>query len=174
MSGNETLGRRVTPGNSWSRHPIWSGIIMSAKWLLACGVFSLVLVSVRADEQGKLDPEKLIGTWTYVSGEKDGEKVSEDNLKAGSVVITKDKITLKSPQGEFVIKYALDTKKHPCAIAMEITEGPGGQGSKADGIIAVKDDDLKICYPPMGGKAPTEFAAKKDSGLHYFVLKRKK
>jgi uncharacterized protein (TIGR03067 family) len=147
---------------------------MSAKLLLACGVFSLVLVPVRADEQGKLDPAKLIGTWTYVSGEKDGEKVNEDNLKAGSVIITKDTITLKSEQGEFVLKYKLDTEKHPCAIAMEITEGPAGQGSKADGIIELKGDDLKICYSPMGGKTPTEFASKKDSGLHYFVLKRKK
>ncbi len=57
---------------------------------------------------------------------------------------------------------------------MEITEGPAGQGSKSHGIIELKGDGLKLCYPAMGGKAPTEFAAKKDSGLHYFVLNRKK
>jgi uncharacterized protein (TIGR03067 family) len=118
--------------------------------------------------------EKLIGTWTYVSGEKNGDKVNAEGLKKASVVITKDTITLKDEEADYVIKYQLDTKKKPWAIAMEITAGPSGQGSKADGIIELKGDELKLCYPAMSGKAPSEFAAKKDSGNHYFVLKRKK
>jgi uncharacterized protein (TIGR03067 family) len=118
--------------------------------------------------------EKLIGTWTYVSGEKNGDKVHAEGLKKASVVITKDTITLKDEEADYVIKYQLDTKNRPWAIAMEITAGPSGQGSKADGIIELKGDELKLCYPAMGGKAPSEFAAKKDSGNHYFVLKRKK
>jgi uncharacterized protein (TIGR03067 family) len=145
---------------------------MNAKCLLASGILLLVLIPVLAEE--KSDMEKLIGTWTYVSGEKNGDKVDAESLKKGSVVITKDTITLKSNEEDYVIKYQLDTKKKPWAIAMEITAGPQGQGSKADGIIELKGDELKLCYPAMGGKTPTEFAAKKDSGLHYFVLKRKK
>jgi uncharacterized protein (TIGR03067 family) len=146
---------------------------MNPKCLLALGVLLLALPAVRS-EDNKLDPAKLIGTWTYVSGEKNGEKVPEANLKAGSVIIAKDKITLKGEMGDFILKYKLNPAKSPCTIAMEITEGPAGQGSMADGIIDVQGDHLKICYPAMGGAPPTEFAAKKDSGLHYFVLKRKK
>jgi uncharacterized protein (TIGR03067 family) len=146
---------------------------MNPKSLLVLGVLLLALPSVRSEEN-KLDPAKLNGTWSYVSGEKNGEKVSEANLKNGSVIITKDRITLKGEQGDFIIKYKLNPAKSPCTIAMEIVEGPAGQGSMADGIIDVQGDKMRICYPAMGGPPPTEFAAKKDSGLHYFVLKRKK
>jgi uncharacterized protein (TIGR03067 family) len=146
---------------------------MNPKCLLSLGVVLAVVPAIRSEDT-KLDPAKLIGTWTYVSGEKSGDKVTEANLKGGSVIITKDKITLKGEQGDFVLKYKLNTAKSPCTIAMEIVDGPAGQGSMTEGIIAVQGDNLKICYPPMGGTPPTEFAAKKDSGLHYFVLKRKK
>src|SRR5260370_314922 len=98
------------------------GINMNAKGLLANRIFFLVLIPVLAEE--KSDMEKLIGTWTYVSGEKNGDKVDAESLKKGSVVITKDTITLKSDEEDYVIKYQLDTKKKPWAIAMEITAGP--------------------------------------------------
>jgi uncharacterized protein (TIGR03067 family) len=147
---------------------------MSAKALMACGVLLLVLGSGRADDPGKLSPANLVGTWTYVSGEKDGDKANEADLKKASVIFTKSNITLKGEQGDFVLKYELHASKSPATIAMEITEGPAGQGAKAEGIIELKDDTLRICYPAMGGKTPTEFRAPKDSGLHYFVLKRKK
>ena len=150
---------------------------MRAKCLLVLGVAVLVLSPLDARQkdrdEGKLDPAKLVGTWTYVSGERDGNKVPEDNLKKGTVVITKDTITLKGEE-VYVIKYSLDTKKSPCRISMEITKGPQGEGAKAEGIIALKGDELKLCYPPMGGDVPKEFSAKKDSKLHLFVLKRKK
>jgi uncharacterized protein (TIGR03067 family) len=127
-----------------------------------------------AEEKAKLDPAGLVGTWTYVSGESDGKKVPAENLQKGTVEISKENITLKSDDGKFVIKYELDPSKSPCRIKMEITEGPQGQGSKAEGIIALKGDELKLCYPPMGGDVPQEFSAKEGSHLHLFVLKRKK
>jgi uncharacterized protein (TIGR03067 family) len=134
----------------------------------------LLLAPARGDEKAKLDPAKLLGTWTYVRGEKDGQKVSPDELKKGTVEITKDTITLKSNEGKFVIKYKLDADKTPCKIQMEITEGPQGQGSKSEGIIALDGDQLKLCYAPMGGDAPKEFTAKEGSKHNLFVLKRKK
>jgi uncharacterized protein (TIGR03067 family) len=146
---------------------------MRVTGLLGVTALVLLLAPAAADEQGKLDPAKLVGTWTYVSGERDGKKVPDDHLKA-TVDITKQTITLNSPDGKYVIKYELDPSKKPCRIAMEITEGPQGQRAKSDGIIELKGDRLKICYPPMGGDTPTEFTAKEGSGLHLFVLKRKK
>jgi uncharacterized protein (TIGR03067 family) len=124
-------------------------------------------------DKDKLDPEKLLGTYTFVSGERDGNKVPEDNLKKGTVIIAKDTITLKAEE-TFVIKYKLDAKKTPATLQMEITEGPQGVGAKTGGIISQKGDEVKLCYAAMGGEAPKEFASKKDSGHHYFVLKKKK
>ena len=146
---------------------------MKAMCWLAGGVLLLAVLPVQA-EDSNLDGAKLTGTWSYVSGEKDGVKVDQENLKKATVVITKETLTLKGEMGDFVLKYKLDPKKTPCTIALEITEGPAGQGSKTTGIIELKDGELRICYSPMGEKIPTEFASKKDSGMHYFVLKRSK
>lgn len=149
---------------------------MRVTGLLSLSVVLLVLAQVSADDtdKDKLDPAKLVGTWNLVSGEKDGKKSVIDELKKSSVILTKDTLTLKTDGGDFIIKYTVDTKKSPCQIAMEITEGPQGKGSKATGLIALKDDELKLVYPAMGGETPKEFGAKEGSGNHYFVLKRKK
>jgi uncharacterized protein (TIGR03067 family) len=136
--------------------------------------FGLLLGSAAAQDKGKLDPAKLIGTWTYVAGEKDGKKIPAADLAKGIVKISKENITLESPDGKYVMKYSLDTAKSPAAIDLEITEGPQGQGSKANGIVALDKGQLKLCYPAMGGVAPKDFATKEGSGLHLFVLKRKK
>ena len=150
---------------------------MRGKTLLCATAAIAFLAPAGADEtkdKDKLDPAKLVGTYTYVSGERDGKKVDADNLKKGTVEITKDTITLKSDQGNFVIKYKLDAKKDPASLEMEITEGPQGVGVKTGGIIALKGDELKLCYAAMGGDPPKDFSAKEGSGNHYFVLKKKK
>jgi uncharacterized protein (TIGR03067 family) len=147
---------------------------MRVSGLLGLISLGLLLGPAAAQDKGKLDSAKLIGTWTYVSAEKDGKKIPTDNLKEGTVEITKENIMLKSPDGKFVIKYKLDETKSPVRISMEITEGPQGQGSKALGIVMLDGEQLKICYPAMGGDVPKDFSSKEGSGLHLFVLKRKK
>jgi uncharacterized protein (TIGR03067 family) len=145
--------------------------------LLVLTVLAAAVAPGAAGEQGKegpLDPASLTGTWVYVSGERDGKKVSADNLKKGYVVIDKETIRLKSDDVEFVIKYSVDAAKKPARIQMEITKGPQGEGATAMGIIALKGGELLLCYPAMGGEPPTAFATKEGSGLHLFVLKRKK
>src|SRR5262249_10285593 len=138
----------------------------------------LLLGPVAAGEKDKLDPKKIQGKWSYVSGEKDGKKIKGEDLAKGTVDITKDKITLSSPEGKFVIGYKfLDADKTPARIDMEILEAPKGmdeaKGAKAAGIIGFKGEQLQICYPAKGGAAPKTFAAKEGSGFHLFTLKKK-
>jgi uncharacterized protein (TIGR03067 family) len=149
--------------------------------LLLCAfalVFAALMVSnLTAGDPAKgakFDADKLPGTWKYVSGTKDGEKMDQDRLKDQEVILTKDKLTLKSPEGMFVMKYELDAKKTPVEIKLEILEGPVGEGMKANGIIELNGDDLKLCYAPMGGDAPKTFESKQGGGFHLFVLKRGK
>jgi uncharacterized protein (TIGR03067 family) len=125
------------------------------------------------DKDDKFDPAKLVGTWKYVSGEKNGEKLDADRLKDGSVVFAKETITLKSDM-TFVLKYTLDAKKSPVAISMVITEGPAGKDDKSEGIIELNGDDLKFCYALPGEPAPKKFEAKEGSKAHLFILKRSK
>jgi uncharacterized protein (TIGR03067 family) len=151
---------------------------MRVTGLLGLMALALLLAPLTAGEKGgkgaKLDPAKLIGDWSYVSGEREGKKISADALKKGYVEITKDTLKLKSDEAEFVLKYTLDTKKTPAHISLEIIKGPQGEGAKAEGIIALKGENLVLCYPAMGGDAPKAFATKEGDGLHLFTLKKKK
>jgi uncharacterized protein (TIGR03067 family) len=147
---------------------------MRAISFLGAATFVLLAGSiVAADDKDKFDAGKMVGTWTYVSGEKNGTKVDPETLKGGTVKITKETITLESPQGKFVIKYTLDTKNSPVSLAMEMTESPFGAGAMAKGIIDVKGDELKLCYATEGD-APKKFETKEGSNSHLFVLKKSK
>jgi uncharacterized protein (TIGR03067 family) len=153
---------------------ILGGTTMRLTGLIGLLTLPLLLGPVAAGEKDKLDPAKLLGTWSYVSGEADGKKISGDDLKKGTVEFTKDTVTLSSPEGKFVIKYKVDADKSPAHIKMEILEGPQGKGAKSEGIIEFKGEQLVLCYPAMGGATPKTFETKKDSGLHLFTLKKKK
>jgi len=144
----------------------------AATWLGAV-VLAAACVAAQADDKAKFDPAKLVGTWNYVTGEKNGEKVDPSHFKDSKVVITKEKITLEGPSGKFVLEYTLDAKKAPVTIDMKMTESPFGAGATAKGIVEVKGDELKMCYATEGG-APATFATKADSKLHLFLLKRAK
>jgi putative heme-binding domain-containing protein/uncharacterized protein (TIGR03067 family) len=125
----------------------------------------------KGDKADKFDAAKLVGTWTYVSAEKNGEKSDQGNLKDAKVTITKDTMTLEGGAGKFVLKYKLDPKKTPVAISMTMTEGV--EGATAEGIIEVKGDELKLCYAAAGA-APKQFEAKQGSDHRLVVLKRSK
>jgi uncharacterized protein (TIGR03067 family) len=142
-------------------------------WL---GVCALILASgpLGAGDKDKFDPEKLVGKWDFVAGVKNGEKMTDEHLKKLTCELTKDSFILKNEAGKFTMKYTLDTKKTPVAIKVEITEGPVGVGSTAEGVIELKGDEFKLCYAPMGGEAPKTFEAKEGSGMHLFALKRSK
>jgi uncharacterized protein (TIGR03067 family) len=144
----------------------------TATWLSA-GAFLLVMVPLGPADEDKFDASKMVGTWTYTSGEKNGEKLDKDHFKDSKVIITKETITLEGPGGKFVMKYDLDSKKSPVRISMTMTESPFGPGAKSEGIIEVKGDELKMCYAPEG-EAPKKFEAKEGSNHNLFVLKRSK
>jgi uncharacterized protein (TIGR03067 family) len=148
------------------------------KSLISASVVVLVsawaVADDKADKGAAFDAAKLVGNWDYVAGTKSGEKVEKDHL-VGKVTITKDTITIPAGQDmKFVIAYKLNTKASPVGVDMDIKDGPVKEG-KAEGIIELKGDDLKLCYVPMpGGKRPTKFESTKDNGAFYFVLKRSK
>jgi uncharacterized protein (TIGR03067 family) len=145
----------------------------TALTLIACALVGVSVPLVAQDKGGKFDAAKLEGKWQYVSGIKNGAKVDEDNLKKQVVIITKDKITLKGDD-TFVMKYELDSARKPVGIKLEMLESPFGAGAKSEGVIELKDDQLRLCYAPMGEEAPKTFDAKEGTKMHLFVLKRSK
>jgi len=131
---------------------------------------AVVIGAMSAAEEKKFDPAKLEGNWEYKSGEKNGQKPSEDSLKA-KIKISKDTITVGEGDMLFEFKYTLDTKTDPVAIDMEMTKSPFGAGMKAKGIIGFDGDDVKLCYNPGEGDRPAKFDGSKN---HLFVLKKAK
>ena len=73
---------------------------------------------------------------------------------------------------KFVIAFKIDAKQTPAAIDMDIKSGPVNEG-KAQGIIALEGEELKLCYTAEG-KRPARFESTKDNNAFYFVLKRAK
>ena len=139
---------------------------------LALGlVVALGALSADDKKDAAFDASKLVGTWEFKSGEKNGQKASEDGLKP-KVKVTKETITIGEGEMLFEFKYTVDAKASPAAIDMEMTKSPFGPGAKAKGIVGFDGDDLKLCYNATeGGDRPAKFDGAK---AHYFVLKKAK
>jgi uncharacterized protein (TIGR03067 family) len=140
--------------------------------VLVLGLAAALVSAASAQDKAKLDPAKLVGTYTFVEGVKDGEKVPADNFKGLTVTIAKDGMVMKTPDGNFEFKYTVDATKTPATIDLEIVKGPVGEGSKSKGIIALDGTTLKLAYHPMGGERPKDFECKKGSGCQAFTLKK--
>jgi uncharacterized protein (TIGR03067 family) len=138
--------------------------------LLAALLGVSCLVATAADD--KFDQDKLNGTWKITGGKKGGTDASDDAKKT-TITFTKDKMVMemKGPMGDmkFEFKYTIDAKATPVAIDLEITEGPIGKGEKRKGILELKDDGLKLAYPPEEGDRPAKFD---DGKAHSFTLKK--
>jgi len=124
-----------------------------------------------ADDKAATD---IQGRWTITAGENEGQPVSADKLTGNRVVITADTIAAldKEQQKLYVATYKLDRSKQPMAISMMVAEGKD-KGKKAEGIIAVKGDELRLAYS-LEGAAPKDFGPSDKSNGHQlsFTLKR--
>jgi uncharacterized protein (TIGR03067 family) len=132
--------------------------------LLLMGMGAALLLGAatgRSEEKTKFDATKLVGTWKFVSGEKEGVKSAEDGLKGAS----EDMV--------FVMKYKLDTDAKPIGITIEGTEGPV-KDQTVKGVIELDGDTLKLAYGLPGEPAAKDFKTKDGSKTHSFVMKREK
>lgn len=133
---------------------------------------AICTVSLADDKtKAKFDPKSIIGTWTITSGLKYGTKVEPKALE-GDIVITAEKITIKSPDMTHEMTYKVDASKSPVTIDMEGTEG-AAKGFKSEGIIELGKDGLKLAYAFPGEPRPDKFDSVKESKVLYFVMKKK-
>jgi len=132
----------------------------------------LVGFATSADEKKAEDKkdQKIEGRYELVSGEENGKAMPDDKVKGCTVIITGDTIvgTDKDKKEMFSCKYTLDTSAKPWKISMTSKEPK--QGEKAEGIISMEGDTLKLCYNTPGGKTPTSF--KTEDKQNCFVLKK--
>jgi uncharacterized protein (TIGR03067 family) len=137
--------------------------------LLAALAFGLLVATARAeDKPAKGDKEKIQGTWTIVSGERDGQPIPEEAIKTIKLVFAGDKFTLDHDgrKSEGTFKLAPDKKPKEMDVDTE------GQTVKA--IYQLDGDTLKVAHGPPGEARPKEFPKKEGSGLSVVTLKRQK
>jgi uncharacterized protein (TIGR03067 family) len=137
--------------------------------------FAALLVALPAlaeEKDKKSDSSKLIGTYTIVKGERDGKSIPKEDFEKSVVVFGKEKIYGhdKDKKEFFGATYTLDTTAKPWKISMVSTSPK--KGEKAEGLIEMDGDDVKLCYALPGGKTPTSFKAGEKQ--QFFVLKRTK
>lgn len=125
----------------------------------------LVVAPVAADDKDL----KLEGTYTIVSGEKDGQPLAQDELTGRTVRITADKITIATRDGkeEMTCTYTLDASKKPAVLK---TKGTGSnEGKDHVGIVErTADNQIRIIFAE-GNEVPTEFKTKEKQKM--YVLK---
>jgi uncharacterized protein (TIGR03067 family) len=141
----------------------------------------------------KFDPSQLIGNWKVESGIVDGKKIEQKEI--GKVLtFSKDAISFRSPQGvvtsskegiaftvtdtSYAIKYKLDSNKDPIGISLVgdtgFTSTVFTSTFKAEGILEISGDEMKLVYSASVEKRPTRFESAKESKVFYFVLKKAK
>jgi len=110
----------------------------------------------------------LEGTYSIVSGEKDGIPIPEERLIGSLVVITKDKIfgADKEKNGLFAVSYSLNATWTPWVIKMKRIFP---KGEETLGLVKKEGDVVTLVYALPGGDAPNSFRS--GDKQHLFVLK---
>ena len=117
---------------------------------------------------------QVIGTWSCAAATINGKPLTDTTVKKLHLTMTDTRYkTERSGEVLFDSAYRLDTTKAPVHINMVGTEGDLA-GKEAQGIIAVEDDTLKICYTMPGKPRPVSFASATNSEAYLIVWKREK
>jgi uncharacterized protein (TIGR03067 family) len=153
---------------------------MYGKMTLTLGFVALRLIQFSAiaqdEPKSKIsgEPARLLGGYTIVSGEKNGEKESPERIEGTTVRIADDAIIVldKEKKEVYAQTYKVDTRSSPWKITLKSKITPrnqGGEEIEAKGLIKQQGDLVTIIYALPGGEVPTEFKTKEKQLM--FVLK---
>jgi uncharacterized protein (TIGR03067 family) len=142
-------------------------------------VAGLLVAADAKDDAAAKDLKKLQGTWVMVSGERDGEKVRDEDVKKSKITWTGDECAVETPhQSDRTIKgkVRLDPSKKPKEMDWERSAGPGAaEGKTFHAIYEFLDDDTyRICFAPPGKDRPGEFKTRAGTGHTLHAWKRVK
>jgi uncharacterized protein (TIGR03067 family) len=142
--------------------------------LRALLIVALAGVLVAADDPkdvAKKELEKLQGTWTVVSAQRDGKP--DEAFKDVEIIVAGNELTRKSKDQAVKATLQLDPARKPKALDLLSTDGPD-KGTTYPGIYALDGDSLTISQLVAGKEGPAELAAKPATAqLLVLTLKRK-
>lgn len=133
----------------------------------------IVAAGLLVAADAKDDLKKMQGTWTMVSGEQDGEKITEQTIKSGKLVIKEDHHIVLIGDATIKGTHKLDASKKPSTIDASDTDGPY-KGKTLLGIYEITDDTFKVCFAAPGKDRPKEFTTKGGAAHIFHVWKKEK
>jgi uncharacterized protein (TIGR03067 family) len=150
-------------------------------------VFALLLLLVRTgllvaagDAKGdgvKKELEALKGTWTVVAAERDGRKLTDEQLKGVTLSFDGAGRTSvrKGDQLLFDGTIGIDPTTKPRTLDATQTSAGDNKGKTFLGIYELDGDTLKVCSSePAGNDRPREFSSTPGSGHFLRVYKRER
>ena len=139
--------------------------------LTAC----LLIAADAKEDAVKKDMKAMQGDWAMVSCERDGIKMSAEEMKTYRRTVQKDKYTVVIAGDDGVQRLngttTLDPTKKPKTIDAVRTDSPS-KGKAMFGIYAFEGDKQKVCFAPVGKERPTDFISKAGTGHVLTVWKR--
>ncbi len=141
-------------------------------FLVGLAVVAVLTVRAQDNDAVKQDEAKLQGSWTMVSGERDGQAFPAEFMTNSKRIVKGDETTVTVNGGLFMkAKFTLDPSKKPKTIDYAINGGPYA-GLAMHGIYELDGDKLKFCLSTPGKERPAGFATKPDDGQTISVWKR--
>jgi uncharacterized protein (TIGR03067 family) len=143
---------------------------------MPCSAASSVAARDAKEEAVMKDLGALKGTWTVVSADRDGKKLSDEQVKGVRFTIGENGKALvkKGEQVLFEGTIKIDPTKTPrTEDATQTSEGEN-KGKTTLSIYEIEGDALKICSAEPGKDRPAEFSSKPGSGRFLRVFKREK
>jgi uncharacterized protein (TIGR03067 family) len=118
------------------------------------------------------DLKKTEGAWTLVSGETNGEPMSEQVVENSKLTIVGDTYTVQL--GDLGAKKGiqkLDSTKTPKQINAQDTEGPT-TGQNLGIYEFTANGDFRVCFAATGKDRPTKFVTTPGDGQFIHVWRR--
>src|SRR5262249_12712025 len=138
----------------------------------------VVLFAAAGPDQGpdKKELQRFEGSWSMVSGERDGTKLGAADVKGSRINWHEDEVTLITPhQSKEAIRgkiTRLDPTKKPSEMDFVRSQGPDADKPMQAIYEWVDENQYRICFAPAGKVRPKEFSTKEGSGHLLHVWKR--
>ncbi|HWB00942.1 MAG TPA: TIGR03067 domain-containing protein [Pirellulales bacterium] len=112
------------------------------------------------------------GTWTLVSGQREGKPMAEAELQPSKLTLESDRYTIELPGNGIVTgMQTIDSTKSPKTIDIMDTSGING-GETCLGIYEFGGDEFRVVFAPAGMPRPTTFTTAPGDGRWMHVWKR--
>src|SRR4051794_12176097 len=112
------------------------------KWSMLLVLVVGLSLSIRTAKADSASKDKLKGTWSVVSAERNGEKAPDEKIKNVKVIFRAERVLVTDGNRDDQAEYKLDTSKKPNAIDFM----PVKEKKVVLGIYEVDGDTLKVCY----------------------------